>query len=345
MGRGGLYAEGLFKDGEHSRIVAAPLRRGAGQGAEGDDCAAALPELLHLGQGRGPHRGEGRQQQHPELQPGDLQPAILHPRAGERFVVDEVEVDARLVHGAGQGVGGVGGVGGRGAELGAGEPVGLDGGDRVEDGDVGHVAPLAEQVAQPPDVVAEGAPALPVGLAEVHRRRHPLVPAAEGAVEHAVAVVEVEPVGVVLVGPGEVVLRRVPPAGAPVGGQAGALLPVQVGDGAGQLGLEGAGAVGVLLVARKVVVPHVAEEVAVVVGLAEHVQPLAVGAELGVAHAACVQPVRERPEQVLLQQGHHEVVVLAADLVGARPQIHEQGRQQRPRIEPLLSSESLQESL
>ena len=257
VGSGRLDAKGMFEDGTYGRVVAAPLGRGAGQGAKGDDDAASRPEFPHLGQGRGPHRGEGRQQQHPELQPGDLQPAILHPRAGERLVVDEVEVDARLVHGAGQPVGGVGG---RGPELGAGEPVGLDGGDRVEEGDVGYVVPLAEQIAQPPDVVAEGAPALPVGLAEVHRRRHPLVPAAEGAVEHAVTVVQVEPVGVVLVGPGEVVLRRVAPAGAPVGGQASALLPIQVGDGAGQLGLEGAGAVGILLVAGKVVVAHVAKK-------------------------------------------------------------------------------------
>ena len=51
MGGGGLQAEDFFKDGEYGRIVAALFRRGAGQGAKGDDCAAALPELLHLGQG------------------------------------------------------------------------------------------------------------------------------------------------------------------------------------------------------------------------------------------------------------------------------------------------------
>ena len=101
----------------------------------------------------------------------------------------------------------------------------------------------------------------------------------------------------------------------PVGGQAGALLPVQVGDGVGQLSREGAGVAGILLVARLVVVAHVTKEIiAVVIGLAEHVQPLAVGAELGVAHAACLQPVRERREQDLLQQGYHYVVVTGSAL-------------------------------
>ncbi len=203
---------------------------------------------------------------------------------------------------------------------------------------------LAHHRAQARHIVHERLPVFPVGLAPVNRRWHPLVPAAQRVVEPAVLVVQIQPVGIVFVRPGNVLLLRHAPARPPVDAHRRPLPLVNVQDRAGQLGVDktalarqaGAG----VLVAGDVEPAHQAEEIAVMPRLPQHILPPP-GRDRAVAHPPLFVPVAQRFVEVLLQQSRHHLVVIAADPVGEGADVVEKADQPRRGVIPLLRLEPL----
>ena len=330
------------------RIAASVLLRCGRQAAVADHRPAGFVETLQRLQCRGLDGRHRRHDHAAECDAGDGDDAVADLRTGQGVIVDEVEVDAAPVDVLRQCEALVARFVRQTGEVLAAPPLRMHGRERIEQRDVGTVGALAHHRAEAGNVAHHRGPVPGVGLTEVDQRRFPLVPAAHAAVEPAVAVVEVDAVGEVLVGPGDVLILGHAPTGAPIGAHRRTLAPVDVLDGAGHLGVDQAAVAGVgaerVLIAGDVKVAHVAEVVDVVIGLAQDALP-APGGDGREAQAAFLVPDAEGPIEMLLQQDRHRLVVVAADLVGAGADVPKQRRDLGQRIVAVVGPDAIHQCL
>ena len=178
----------------------------------------------------------------------------------------------------------------------------------------------------------------------MNRRRHPLIPAAQRVVQPAVLIVQVQPIRIVLIRPGNVLLLRHAPTRPPVDAHRSPLPLVNVQDRTGQLGVDEtalAGQAGLgVLVAGDVEPAHQAEKIAVMPCLPQHILP-SPGGDRAVAHPPLFVPHAQRLVEVLLQRGGHHLVIVAADSVGEVADVVEEADQPGRGIIPLLRLEPL----